>query len=133
MVAKETLSALGYTEVELSITLVNDQKISKLNQQYLSRNYPTDVLAFSMKEGEFGEVNPYFLGDVVISVETAKRQAENAGCSFEEEISLLIIHGVLHLLGYDHENPGIRAREMRKKEKELLSVIRTKVLNSSFY
>jgi probable rRNA maturation factor len=130
-VAKETLNALGSPEVELSLTLVNDREITKLNQQYLARNYPTDVLAFSMKEGEFGEVNPYLLGDVVISVETAKKQAEAKGHSLEEELSLLIIHGILHLLGYDHETRGSQARRMHKKEKELLSIIKNKILKSS--
>jgi probable rRNA maturation factor len=120
-IAKETLNALGSPDGELSLSLVSDQEITDLNQKHLSRPRPTDVLAFSMREGDFIEINPSLLGDVVISVETAKKQADAKGQSLEEEVCLLLIHGILHLLGYDHEIPGPRAREMRKKEKELFS------------
>ena len=127
-VAKEILNALGSPDGELSLGLVTDQEIAALNQKHLSRPRPTDVLAFSMREGAFPEINPTLLGDVVISVETAKKQAVEKGHIFEEELCLLLIHGILHLLGYDHETPGPKTREMRKKEKELFSLIKAKVL-----
>jgi len=119
---------LGSPDVKLSLSLVDDEKITALNQKYLSRSRPTDVLAFSMREGEFSEINPSLLGDIVVSVETAKKQAETKGHSLEEELCLLIIHGILHLVGYDHEIPGSQAKEMRKKERELFSIMKANVL-----
>jgi len=102
---------------EISLTFVDDAGITDINRQYLRRNYPTNVIAFSMNEGEFGDVNPDILGDIIISTETALRDAKVGGLSFEDEIDYLMIHGVLHLLGYDHELPG-EAEEMKEKEKE---------------
>jgi probable rRNA maturation factor len=119
---------LGYPDAELSLSLVDDLQIGRLNQQYRNRARPTDVLAFPMREGECTEVNPYLLGDVVISLDTAQRQAASRGYSFEEELSFLLIHGILHLVGYDHENPGSEARRMRKKEKALFLHIKEKFL-----
>ena len=123
-IAKETLNALGSPEGELSLSLVTDQEITGLNKKHLDRPHPTDVLAFPMREGDFSEINPTLLGDVVISVETAKKQADAKKYSLEEELCLLLIHGILHLLGYEHEIPGPRARAMRKKEKELFSLMK---------
>jgi len=119
---------LGSPDGELSLSFVTDQEITVLNQKHLFRPRPTDVLSFSMREGDFTEINPSLLGDVVISVETAKRQAVAKGHFFEEELCLLLIHGILHLLGYEHETPGPRARAMRKKENELFSLMKAKVL-----
>ncbi len=127
-IAKEILNVLEFPDGELSLSFVTDQEIIELNQKHLSRPRPTDVLAFSMREGDFTEINPSLLGDVVISAETAKRQAVAKGHSCEEEVCLLLIHGILHLLGYEHEIPGPRARAMRKKEKELLSLMKANVL-----
>ncbi len=125
-IATETLNALGFPDVELSISLVSDARIMKLNRDYLHRDRATDVLAFSMNEGDFGEVNPDLLGDVVISVETTRRQAERQGHSFNEELCLLLAHGILHLLGYDHEQGGAAARRMRKKERAIMEIVRNK-------
>ena len=127
-IAKETLNALESPDGELSLSFVTDQEITDLNQKHLFRQRPTDVLAFSMREGDFTEINPSLLGDVVISVETAKKQADAKGHVFEEELCLLLIHGILHLLGYEHEIPGPRARAMRKKENELFSLMKATVL-----
>jgi len=102
---------------ELSLTFVDNAGIADINRQYLGRNYPTNVIAFSMNEGEFGDVNPDILGDIIISTETALRDAEAGDLSLEDELDYLIIHGVLHLLGYDHELPG-EAKKMKEKEKE---------------
>jgi len=72
-----------------------------------------------MSEGEFGDVNPSLLGDIIISTETAKRDAETQGIPFEDEIDFLLIHGTLHLLGYDHETTVSDAKIMKAKEREL--------------
>ena len=123
-IAKETLNALGFPEGELSLSLVDDQEITELNQRYLDRPRATDVIAFPMREGEFSEISPQLLGDVVISTETAQRQAEEIGHSLEEEVARLLLHGILHLAGYDHERPGSQAQAMRKKEKELFQLLK---------
>ncbi|MBN2467231.1 MAG: rRNA maturation RNase YbeY [Deltaproteobacteria bacterium] len=125
-IAKETLDVLGCPDAELSISLVSDRKITALNHQYLQRHRPTDVLSFPMGEGDFSDINPHLLGDVVISAETAKRQADSKGHSFEEELCFLLLHGMLHLLGYDHEAPGSDARAMRRQERTLLRQIKEK-------
>jgi probable rRNA maturation factor len=111
------LRILESEDSELSLTFVDNAGITDINRQYLGRNYPTNVIAFSMNEGEFGDVNPDILGDIIISTETALRDAEAGDLSLEDELDYLIIHGVLHLLGYDHELPG-EAKKMKEKEKE---------------
>ncbi|MBP9531209.1 MAG: rRNA maturation RNase YbeY, partial [Syntrophaceae bacterium] len=81
---------------------------------------PTNVLSFSLEEGECGKTNPGLLGDVVISVDTALRDAKQGGFTLEEEILFLIIHGLLHLTGYEHvETSRANALKMKKREKEL--------------
>lgn len=127
-IARETLNALGSPDGELSLSLVDDREITALNQQYLLRDRPTDVLAFPMREGSFSDINPQLLGDVVISVETAHRQAAEKKHSLADEVCVLLIHGILHLLGYDHETPGSQAKTMRKKEKELFRLMQGQVL-----
>ena len=126
-VVKEILKDLGYQKWETSILLVDDKQIKVINKKYLHRNRPTDVISFSQIEGEFGHINTRLLGDVVISVETARRQAKEASTTLQYEIAFLLIHGILHLLGYDHEGSAEKAREMRVKEKELLGKIESRV------
>jgi probable rRNA maturation factor len=95
-----------------------------LNEQYRARSGPTDVLSFPMyTEEELQQMQPEVLGDVVISVETAKRQAASVGCTLWEEIARLLIHGVLHLLGFDHERSASDGRAMRARERRLLAVL----------
>jgi probable rRNA maturation factor len=120
---KEILKDLGYQKWEISILLVDDHQIKKLNKKYLRRNRPTDVISFSQIEGESSHINTHLLGDVVISVETAKRQAKGANTTLQDEITFLLIHGILHLLGYDHGGSVREASKMRAKERELLSKI----------
>jgi probable rRNA maturation factor len=115
------LSVLGCRDCELSILLVDDDEMSELNRQYLSRDHPTNVLAFSMKEGENTHLHPAVLGDVVVSTETARREALERGVTLEEEMALLLVHGVLHLLGYDHEGAPEAAAYMEAKEQEILA------------
>ena len=103
---------MEYSEHELSILLTSDEEIQALNSQYRNRDKPTDVLSFSQLEGEELPLEEKLLGDVVISVETASRQAEAAGYGLMVEIFKLTIHGVLHLVGYDHEN--VTAEEAEK-------------------
>ena len=87
---------------EVSILLTDDSEIQSLNFQYRHIDAPTDVLAFAMSEGVDGDLNPNLLGDLVISIPTANRQASCRQHPLETELALLTVHGVLHLLGYDH-------------------------------
>jgi probable rRNA maturation factor len=115
---------LGLPEAELSLLLVDDRQIRKLNHRFLGRDKPTNVLAFSMREGEYSSLHPHLLGDLVISIETAKRQSKQSGLNEMEMLTLLLIHGILHLLGYEHEGSKKDAREMTLKQKELFQVIK---------
>lgn len=121
------LEAGGESDAEISLSLVGDDAIRELNRQYRGQDCSTDVLSFSLREGEpVGQ--QYALGDLVISVETAQRQAEQYGNQVEEEINELIFHGFLHLLGYDHE--ALARREWDKAESRLIGELRR--LHSSF-
>ncbi len=111
---------------EVSIILVTDNYIKNLNRQYRGVEEATDVLAFSMQEGELSGLHSHLLGDVVISVERAREQAGEFKHSLEEELSLLTIHGTLHLLGYDDQTDKDR-KEMEVREKEILKAV--KLLN----
>lgn len=118
------MAALALPDAEISILLVDDAQIQDLNQRYLGRNKPTNVLAFPMREGEFSTLHPNLLGDLVVSVEMAKRQSRKSGFSQMEMISLLVIHGILHLIGYEHEGNKKEARAMALKQKELFRLVR---------
>lgn len=107
---------------EVSIVLVTDKDIKDLNRRYRGVEEATDVLAFPMQEGEFSGLHPHLLGDVVISVERAKEQAGKLKHGFEEELSLLTIHGILHLLGYDDRIAKDR-KKMRVREREILKAV----------
>jgi probable rRNA maturation factor len=98
---------------------VRDPEIHALNRQYRGKNKPTDVLSFPLAD----EWQPFLLGDVVISVETAARQAQRRGHALGEEIQTLLIHGILHLLGYDHEVSRSEAIRMHRKEREVKAVL----------
>jgi len=76
-----------------------------------------------MREGEFGDISPELLGDVIISLPTAQREAEEAGISFDNMISRLLVHGILHLVGLDHEGGEDAAREMEQRSSELLGIL----------
>jgi len=114
---------LGSPEGELSILVVDDSKIKALNKNYLNRSGPTNVIAFPMQEGDFSDVNPQLLGDVVISVETAGREAMQSEISTEERFTQLLVHGILHLFGFDHEKSKQDALKMEKKSNEILKLI----------
>lgn len=113
--------------LEVSVRLTGDAVIHELNRDYRSKDRPTDVLAFAMREGEGGDLHPEILGDVVISVETAARQAERfqargvAGRdSLFAELLFLASHGLCHLLGYDHQTDAEEA-EMNQRMQALLA------------
>jgi len=125
-VIQRILAELGLPEAELSLLLVDDKEIQEMNHRFLGRDKPTNVLSFSMREGEFALLHPHLLGDLVISIETAKRQSRQSGLNKMEMITLLVIHGILHLLGYEHERGKKQAREMATKQKDLFR----KCLNS---
>ena len=126
--AERILASLRISGYELSVLLLDNKGIRAVNKKYLNRNRPTNVISFSLTEGEFGNINPLVLGDVVISVEKALEQAETSGTSLEEELTFLLIHGILHLVGYDHEKKGSEREKMREKEKEVYKVVMGKKL-----
>ncbi|NLJ76902.1 MAG: rRNA maturation RNase YbeY [Peptococcaceae bacterium] len=120
---RKVLETAGYGDnAEVSLVFVDDDYMQGLNHQYRGLDSPTDVLSFAMMEGEpvaCGE-DTVILGDVVISLETAERQAVELGHSFLREAAYLTIHGVLHLLGYDHREENER-EIMRSKEEMIVS------------
>ena len=116
--AQRMLRALDVPEAELSISLVDDAAIAELNAAYREKPVATDVLSFSLLEGEGNLHRGRLLGDVVISVETAARQAARRHRALDEEIARLLIHGLLHILGHDHEDPH-EAKLMRAEQRRL--------------
>ena len=107
---------------ELSLALVGDDEMQRLNARYRGLDRPTDVLAFAQREGAGGSLHLDLLGDVVISLDTASRQAAERGVTLRDEVRLLLAHGLLHLLGYDHERSRADARRMFAKQRRLLSL-----------
>ena len=120
---RNILIALECEEKEISILLADDEKMRKLNNQYRGQNRTTDVLAFPQNEGGGKGLNSYLLGDVVVSTVAASRQSAQHELSLDEELVLLLTHGILHLLGYDHERSNEDARHMKEKTHELFCQI----------
>ncbi|OLZ10474.1 rRNA maturation RNase YbeY [Sulfobacillus thermosulfidooxidans] len=108
----------GLEDAELSIVLTDDSTIHELNRTYRGVDRPTDVLSFSQREGEDAFDDPV-LGDIVISLDRTRQQALEYGHSFERELGFLTVHGILHLLGWDHETPDDEQRMMAKTEEIL--------------
>ena len=121
--ARRLLAGLGLDGAELSVLLVADGEMRRLNRDWRGKDRPTDVLAFAQGEGAGGAPDG-LLGDVVISVDAARRQAAERGETLGREADRLLIHGLLHLLGYDHERSARDAAEMRRKERELTGWLR---------
>lgn len=114
---------------ELSILLVDDEGIRVINRDYLHKDHPTNVISFAMQEGEGSQIQPNLLGDVVVSTETAARDAAEAGISFASELYFLLLHGILHLTGYDHERGTAEdAARMERKEEEIFALLRAEFL-----
>jgi probable rRNA maturation factor len=107
----------------LSITLVDDEEMARLNSEYRGIEEATDVLSFPMHEGEFGDVVPEMLGDVVISAPTAHEMALLHGCGLPAILDLLLVHGTLHLLDFDHERGPQAASLMHQKTLDLLRLL----------
>ena len=111
------MQILKQDRVELSLALVGNREIRELNARYRNKNEPTDVLSFPC--GDHPSSREKLLGDVVISVEQAEKQARQARKTLDEELESLLIHGILHLLGYDHERSQKEAKIMRAMEKKI--------------
>lgn len=114
--AAAILEAAGLGGRELSVLVTNDAGIRALNDRWRGIDKATDVLSFPMDDARL-------LGDVAISVERAAEQAEAAGCSGQQETARLLVHGILHLAGYDHARGGRQAARMRAREAELLAAV----------
>ena len=125
---RATLKAHDAELCEVSVLLTDDVDIKQLNRDYRGIDAPTDVLAFSMREGEDGDVNPSLLGDLVVSLETAARQASTTDGfsgthgSLETETAVLTVHGMLHLLGYDHQTQE-EAEIMFEKQESIFRLL----------
>lgn len=117
------LNALGCTDAELSVVIVDDEEMTGLNRQYRGLDATTDVLAFAMQEGEFGDITPELLGDVVISAPTAEVMSREHGVARETVLDLLLVHGVLHLLGHDHQPGTEEAHAMDGKTLDLMRLL----------
>ena len=121
-IAQRILDVSGYPEAELSILILDNPRIQEVNREYLQRDRPTNVISFAMQEGEGAGLLPLVLGDVVISAERAATDAAEAGIPFEHELWFLLVHGVLHLLGYDHERGSAEDAElMEARETEIFT------------
>ena len=120
--ASAVMQREGLAPGEVSVLITDDEMVRRLNREYAGEDTPTDVLAFSLTEGEeFASPDDVVrLGDVIISYETARRQAAEAGRPVGDEVDHLLVHGILHLLGYDHAELAEEER-MRGREQELLA------------
>lgn len=119
------LSTEGFRhDTEVSVSFVNNEEIHKLNLQYRNKDMETDVLSFPLCEGDHLEINTengfVLLGDIVISMEMAVKQAKMYGHVLEREVAFLTVHSMLHLLGYNHEKSSLEQRQMREKEESVL-------------
>ena len=116
-IALAILDLLGEADAELSLVLIGNSEMRKLNAKYRRKDYPTDVLSFPMEDA--GMPAARLLGDVIISVEKAREQAKQRGRTPDQELATLLIHGIVHLLGYDHERSAKDARAMKRLEDKI--------------
>lgn len=117
------LNALGYSSHEISVVIMDNEGMADLNQTYRQVDGPTNVLSFPMLEGDFADITPDLLGDIVISAEYARDEALKSGITLDERISQLLVHGILHLVGFDHEVDEKEAGRMEEKSLELIRLI----------
>lgn len=114
-------------DAEVSVSFVDNKEIRQLNKLYRNKDKSTDVLSFPLGENGIYDVNnetgAYLLGDVVISIETAIKQAQMYNHTLEREVGFLTVHSMLHLLGYDHETTPVDAAIMREKEEQVLEYL----------
>ena len=118
------LRDLGYHKCELSLLLTDDQEIAELNYRFLKRQGPTNVLAFPMRGNGSSEPETPMLGDIVISLDAALIDAKTTGESFQETLDRLLVHGLLHLVGYDHEISREEGLRMDKETHRLLALVK---------
>lgn len=123
--AEISLSDLGMaSNCELSLVFVDDEEIAEINESYLGHVGPTNVISFAMQEGELPpDLKDVLLGDIIISTDTAAREAEAGGITADERILQLMLHGILHLCGYEHVNDEVEAQVMEKRGQELLAKV----------
>jgi rRNA maturation RNase YbeY len=120
---RRLLEDLDFHEGELSVLFTDDKRIAELNQQYLKRQGPTNVLAFPMLSGSSPHLPSGMLGDVVISMDTALSESRELGEPLQRTVDRLLIHGILHLLGHDHEGSSKQALRMRREENRLMTLV----------
>jgi probable rRNA maturation factor len=114
------LERLKLHGAQVTIVLVGERAMRALNGRWRGKDRPTDVLSFSQREGEGGALHPELLGDVVICVPVARRQAREAGHCLAAELDLLAVHGLLHLAGYEHEADPVAARAMHRRANAII-------------
>ena len=121
---KATLKSEAFDRpCEVSVTIVDNETIHEINLEHRGIDRPTDVLSFPMFDEDFDDGEDCVLGDIVISLEKAKEQAEEYGHSFNREVAFLCVHSMLHLLGYDHEISDEDDKEMRAKQTEIMKIM----------
>jgi len=120
---KRLFADLDFHEGELSLLFTDDKRIAELNHRYLKRQGPTNVLAFPMRSGSSPDILSGMLGDVVISVDTAVSESQALGEPLQRTVDRLLIHGILHLLGYDHEGAPKQALQMKREENRLMTLL----------
>jgi probable rRNA maturation factor len=123
-ITEDLLTFLKLQDRDLSILFTDNEGIREYNRRYFARDWPTNVISFGYGTGFAGEV----LGDLVISLERAREESQESGIPFYERVFALIIHGILHVLGFDHENGANEARRMRYREKKLLNYVLSHVI-----
>jgi probable rRNA maturation factor len=123
-IARNALQAEKLEDCELGIVITDDETVRSLNREYAGEDSATDVLSFSLREGEefVSPEGAERLGEVIISLPTARRQADDAARPVDDEVAHLLVHGILHLLGYDHTGEG-EGRVMRSREEQILAFI----------
>ena len=122
--AETLLMHTGRKDNELSILLVDDRRMTELNSSYRGKGTPTNVLSFPMLDPEEEESGmPLLLGDIVISIDTAEREATEMGRSLDDYLAILLVHGYVHLLGFDHEQGEEEEAAMRAMEKKFLDLL----------
>jgi probable rRNA maturation factor len=114
------LERLAMKDAEVSLVFTDDEGIRALNRDYLGRDWPTNVISFAQGEGQWGHLNPQLLGDIVVNVERVQKDASVGELPFTDVLDFFLIHGLLHLLGYEHEGERTdEAERMERKENEL--------------
>ncbi len=126
-IANQLLEQLQLSHQELSLILIDDQEIKELNSNYRQKNKATNVLSFPMLDNDNPDFGPQMLGDIAISVETARREARAVKMAVIDYMAILLVHGLVHLLGYDHEQGAEEAATMAAMEQELLHALNKQI------